>query len=107
MTHPGNAAAAAAATAAAEAAAVAPVATNGAVATPMKFSTNFSRTRPGAVRDARASSSPVPYAKHGYENILDDRRSRGIKATSSEEQCDSSAAFEMKVHRAFHVSRNP
>lgn len=42
VTHPGTAAAAAAATAAAEEV-VAPVATNGAVATPMKFSTNFSR----------------------------------------------------------------
>lgn len=48
VTHPGTAAAAAAATAAA----VAPVATNGAVATPMKFSTNFSRMSvPGATHD--------------------------------------------------------
>lgn len=70
VTHPGTAAAA---TATATAVA-APVATNGAVATPMKFSTNFSRMpvqrNGGGCCEARIVSR-VSYAKHGYENILD------------------------------------
>lgn len=64
VTHPGTAAATA----------TAPVATNGAVATPMKFSTNFSRIpvqrHDGTAAARRTIVSRVSYAKHELREYI-------------------------------------